>query len=360
VCYTNHALDQFLENLEGRGFTDIVRIGSRSTNPAMDKYSLKNLSRRNATTGSARRRVAVLLQRVRELEESIQRQEKAVTESPCWWRGFQDFVEQSFPHVGQQLRVPEELLQGRFAMVVEKGAKLQSDYLWKRWRQGKSPGALADMVASPRHEQDVWQMDQGARQLLRDQMEKGYLEIRRMELVATMREYDDAKNELSSIYEEDDRAAFLGCRIIGCTTSGVAIRKDLLETLQPGVLLVEEAGEILEAHVLTSLAQRSKHVILIGDHKQLRPKLECYELSVEAGRGHDFNESLFERLVKSGNFPFVTLSVQHRMRPEISALIKPTYPALQDHPSVLERPRIRGLADNLVFIDHRVRTARAH
>jgi hypothetical protein len=40
-----------------------------------------------------------------------------------------------------------------------------------------------------------------------------------------------------------------------------------------GIVLVEEAGELLEAHVLTSLSPSTKHLILIGDHKQLRPKV---------------------------------------------------------------------------------------
>lgn len=65
-----------------------------------------------------------------------------------------------------------------------------------------------------------------------------------------------------------------------------------------------------------------------GDHKQLRPKVESYHLSVQAGRGHTLNVSLFERLVLSG-MPHTTLAVQHRMHPDISKLIKHTYPALQ-------------------------------
>jgi len=69
-----------------------------------------------------------------------------------------------------------------------------------------------------------------------------------------------------------------------------------------------------------------------GDHKQLRPKVESYELSVQAGRGHTLNVSLFERLVLAG-MPHTSLAVQHRMHPDISQLIKHTYPTLQVRPS---------------------------
>lgn len=37
-------------------------------------------------------------------------------------------------------------------------------------------------------------------------------------------------------------------------------------------MLVEEAGEVLEAHVLTSISDKTEQLILIGDHQQLRPK----------------------------------------------------------------------------------------
>lgn len=95
--------------------------------------------------------------------------------------------------------------------------------------------------------------------------------------------------------------------------------------------MVEEAGEILEAHILSALGPRTKHLVLIGDHKQLRPKVDNYQLTVQAGQGHTLNVSLFERLVLAG-FPHSTLAVQHRMHPSISSLIRHTYPALQDHP----------------------------
>src|SRR5689334_7323706 len=38
-------------------------------------------------------------------------------------------------------------------------------------------------------------------------------------------------------------------------------------------------------------------VRIAGDHKQLRPKVESYDLTVQSGKGHTLNVSLFERLV---------------------------------------------------------------
>lgn len=73
---------------------------------------------------------------------------------------------------------------------------------------------------------------------------------------------------------------------------------------------------------------------------------------MEKGDGYDLNRSLFERLVLRG-YPHETLSRQHRMRPEISSYVRRlTYPDLVDAPGTLNRPNLRGVRDNIVFITH--------
>lgn len=84
------------------------------------------------------------------------------------------------------------------------------------------------------------------------------------------------------------------------------------------VVIVEEAAEVLEAHILTSLSPSVEHLVLIGDHLQLPPKVEVYELQKESGRGYNLNTSMFERLVEAGTVQHVTLAQQRRMRPDIS------------------------------------------
>lgn len=73
---------------------------------------------------------------------------------------------------------------------------------------------------------------------------------------------------------------------------------------------------------------------------------------MERGDGYDLNRSLFERLVLSG-YPHTTLAKQHRMRPEISNLVKKlTYPDLLDDAKTLNRPHLRGFQSNVVFLNH--------
>lgn len=41
-------------------------------------------------------------------------------------------------------------------------------------------------------------------------------------------------------------------------------------------MLVEEAGQVLEAHILGSLVPSIQHMIMIGDPLQLRPTINTY------------------------------------------------------------------------------------
>ncbi|KAG9741631.1 P-loop containing nucleoside triphosphate hydrolase protein, partial [Aureobasidium melanogenum] len=139
-------------------------------------------------------------------------------------------------------------------------------------------------------------------------------------------------------------------RIIACTTSGAAKYPQVLSEA-PGIIIVEEAGQVLESHIVTALNPTAKQLIMIGDHKQLRPFVN-YDLSVEKGDGYDLNRSMFERLVLKG-YPHQVLAQQHRMRPEISGLVRQlTYPDLIDAPKTQNRPDLRGFSDNVIFVNH--------
>jgi hypothetical protein len=71
------------------------------------------------------------------------------------------------------------------------------------------------------------------------------------------------------------------------------------------IVIVEEAAAIFEAHIITALSTKCEHLILIGDHVQLRPNPSVYRL----GMKYHIDVSLFERFVKN-NFPNVRLNIQ--------------------------------------------------
>ena len=146
--------------------------------------------------------------------------------------------------------------------------------------------------------------------------------------------------------EEDFRVLRNAC-VIGMTTTCAARYRRILQRIRPKIVLVEEAAEVLEAHIITSLTKGCQHLILIGDHQQLRPKPEVYELA----KRYKLDVSLFERMVKVG-IQCERLSVQHRMRPEIAALMKHVYYDLENHESVEKYEDIKGMKKNMFFIDH--------
>ena len=131
------------------------------------------------------------------------------------------------------------------------------------------------------------------------------------------------------------------------TTSGAARLRNKLKQIAPKIVIVEEAAEVFEAHVLTSLTSSAEHSILIGDHFQLKPNLSVYHL----GRDFGLDVSLFERMINNG-IQCHTLDIHHRMRPEISSYLYHIYPSLKDHSSVYNYPKIRGVSKNVIFINH--------
>lgn len=91
-------------------------------------------------------------------------------------------------------------------------------------------------------------------------------------------------------------------------------------------------------------------LFLLGDHKQLRPQTANYIM----GKKYNLDISLFERMVNN-KIPSYVLAEQHRMRPEIAGFVAPAiYPHLRNHPSVMNRPHIRGVDKDIFCITHNV------
>ena len=166
-----------------------------------------------------------------------------------------------------------------------------------------------------------------------------------MELEA---EYNHQTKLLRQYRLSQDEAILRRANIIGMTTTAAARHRKVLNRIGPKIIIVEEAAEIFEAHIITSLSPHCQQLILIGDHKQLRPKPNVYDLD----RNYHLGISLFERLLNNG-LSHICLENQHRMPPSVSRLLVPhIYPTLNDHESVLSKGPIKGLRHSLYFIEH--------
>lgn len=236
--------------------------------------------------------------------------------------------------------------------VGKKNKTVDAFYLLDRWIRGNNDaGIFKGFQSEDADAKAIWEMPRERRDGAMNRWRNEILGDLVTEIRNVGRDFNSAQAKHLKILAEKDATVLKSKRIIACTTNGAAKFSSAIQAASPGVVLVEEAGEILEAHVLTSLGPQTEQLIMIGDHQQLRPKCS-YELGVENGDGFDLNRSLFERLILRG-FPHVTLTKQHRMRPEISSLIRHlTYPDLTDAPTTLNRPNLRGFQDNVIFMNH--------
>lgn len=105
---------------------------------------------------------------------------------------------------------------------------------------------------------------------------------------------------------------------------------------------------------MAALSPATRHLVLIGDHQQLRPATSVHRLAVQFG----LDVSLFERLLTRG-VSHVSLRSQRRMRPEISRLLGHIYPSLHDHASTHGRPPVRGVRCPVYFVQHALHEGRA-
>ncbi|XP_022686760.1 NFX1-type zinc finger-containing protein 1-like isoform X2 [Varroa jacobsoni] len=136
--------------------------------------------------------------------------------------------------------------------------------------------------------------------------------------------------------------------VIGITTTGAAKYNRLVQRLACEIIIIEEAAEILEAHLITALNPQTKQLILIGDHQQLQPSTTVFALAKDFG----MQVSLFERLLTNG-LPYVRLQEQHRMRDEFLQLLVPTiYEDYFSHISVYQYEHVRGVTQDLCFVTH--------
>lgn len=351
ITYTNHALDQFLEDLEDMGIDadKMVRLGS--------KYTANTASMLLSTQRSEYRRGKDSWAVIDKLKENAESQGQELRNSFTGYlraqpsfNDIQDYLEFSDDDTKffGAFTIPTEA-EG-YVRVGKKGKDVKQDFLFNNWKAGDGPGIFRQHAL--KHHKDIWDIDPSQRKKLVDKWFMAILKEKAQCVQERARQYNLTQEKMDSQFRERKVQILRGKRIIGCTTTAAAMFTKLITAAEPGVVIVEEAGEIQESHVLTALTSTVNQLILIGDHKQLRPKINNYNLTVEKGDGFDLNRSPIERLILQGH-PYTTLQKQHRMHPSISVLVRElTYPDLEDGLKTELRPTIRGLEGRVIFMNH--------
>lgn len=164
---------------------------------------------------------------------------------------------------------------------------------------------------------NIWALDEHARIKLVYAFQSLYAEKARKEFLNVSRETLEKHQQYAALRNKHDIDVMKNCEILGMTVTGAAMRANLLEEVKPSVMIVEEAAEILEGQLVAAIPPSVQHLILIGDHKQLKPVVKNSRLR----RSCHLDVSMFERLVNC-DIPLMQLEYQCRMREDIVDLLR--------------------------------------
>ncbi|KAI0880453.1 P-loop containing nucleoside triphosphate hydrolase protein [Annulohypoxylon maeteangense] len=352
VCRTNHALDQLLENLWHGGVKQIIRIGSRSQSSILKNVNL--------------RKVAQEVERTKSEKTALWKSATALEKAEKALKTFIEGIRTSLVSEGVKEHIKTTAILFHEAIFnTEPGqwtpSTTENDNAHlRRWVDAgmvseNTPRAVDFLV-----KQDPNTLSQQERSVLGKMWVSAIVSELEVEFISLHRDHWHAKKRHETVLSEVDLRVLRDADIIGATTTGLAKNLKVFRKLDSKVLLCEEAGEVLESHILTALLPSVEHAILIGDHLQLRPHIENYELSVENPHGEQYSldVSLFERLVKPFQptdlkLPFDMLGTQRRMHPSISNLIRSTiYHNLKDSEQVSDYPEVSGVKKRLYWFHH--------
>ncbi|GFS40184.1 NFX1-type zinc finger-containing protein 1 [Nephila pilipes] len=254
----------------------------------------------------------------------------------------QEFADASYviPSLDDEMNLTPEFENG---WEVQGGKKRIKRYIQYNLKYGE---AMSEKDA--KRIRNVWSLPLGLRWSLYKFWLQCFIKKKEEEITKLQEELRKEFKELCEMRSEEDIYICKQALVVGMTTTGAAKYRHIVQHLNPKIVIVEEAAEILESHIVTSLTRGTQHMILIGDHQQLRPNPTVYLLATK----YNLNVSLFERMIQNG-LECCRLNIQHRMRPEIASLLVPhIYANLQNHDSVKSFENIKGICKNVFFISH--------
>lgn len=188
---------------------------------------------------------------------------------------------------------------------------------------------------------DLWEIPRSDRGAVYKELHDRLIRIVCKGLREKLKIYMSSSKTLQIGKLEGDYEILKTAKLIGMTTTGLSKYRGLVSALKPRLVMIEEAAEVLEASVAVACFPSLQHLILVGDHKQLKGQCAVHDL---AAGPYYLDVSMFERLVQN-NFPFVMLKEQRRMAPEIRRHLKPIYDELHDHESVSKHESVPGMGN---------------
>jgi hypothetical protein len=346
-------LDQFLEHLIKVGIEKVIRIGGQSRSTILEGKNLRVVSQGEPKTKSEGYLIAMTYKALEVQERLIRRALGLLhsTQKQPDWANLNAHLARKHPRIYSQFsRVDDE----GFVTVGRDPFEIWSHNESKTSNDTSTLQSLLDVAT-----RNVHALSRLDRRRLVEFWAEEIREDTTDQLFELVKEAYNLHKQLDNMHDEVDRRVLQTADVIGVTTTGLARRISVLRRIRCKVIICEEAGEVMEPHMISAMLPNVEHFIQIGDHQQLRPQINNYGLSLESQQGtpYQLDRSQFERLSVGQrgrpSFPVAQLNVQRRMRPEISHLIRETiYPRLIDHEVTKHLPAVVGIRKNVFWLDH--------
>jgi AAA domain len=362
-CYTNHALDQFLEHLINTGILKIVRVGGQSRSQLLENHNLRNITQTQAKSRHESWQAATAYQTLDEYEAKSKRILGRLhgIQKRVEWKYFERHLARNYSRIRAQFNPVDGdgfTVVGRhpFDIWIAGGAS-DNPSVAQPGRASTTSGLASIMQKAVRN---IQSLSYAERRMLIELWTQELQRDTAEEFFEIIKDAEDTQRDLTNVHKEINRRVLQDADVIGLTTSGLARNISTLQHVRSKVVVCEEAGEVMEPHIISALLPTVEHFIQIGDHQQLRPSINNFhDLSLESDQGilYQLDRSQFERLSVGErgrpSMPVAQLNVQRRMRPDISTLIRETiYDKLIDHPSTAQLPDVIGMRKNVFWLNH--------
>lgn len=144
----------------------------------------------------------------------------------------------------------------------------------------RSIGVNEQTALSEMEKRNLWQIPSEYRGPVYRHMQQRVKECIRQKLREFARQHAVALREARIGLWELDYNYLKQARIIGMTITGLSKYRGLLQSLEPKVVLIEEAAGTLESPIAVACFETIEHLILVGDHQQLRSRCNDAQLAI--------------------------------------------------------------------------------
>ena len=234
-----------------------MRIGGNSSSRILEGKNLRLASRAEGKTGSER-------QLVGSSHGALEDQEKIVNSKlsilkdlrKTTWAAFNVHLCRMYPHIHSQ-----------FSLVDNEGFVLTGSLdPFELWTSGRGENLKQLLQPLESFNKILWTANKNVyrialadRKALLDHWVQEIQQKVISEAFDEIQEDSRVRKQLMDVYDEVDRRVLTTADVIGVTTTGLAKRILVLRHIKAQVVICEEAGEVLEAHMLSALIPSVQH-----------------------------------------------------------------------------------------------------